>query len=84
MTARQIEYDRMMAQIRRWSPDRRLIWVHDILNTLPAAPKRPQREPTLHRALGLLATERPAPSDEIIQQWLHERQYDQTTNAQEA
>lgn len=84
MTARQIEYDRMMAQIRRWSPDRRLILVHDILNTLSGAPKRPQREPTLHRALGLLATEQPAPSDEVIQQWLRERQYDQTTNAQEA
>lgn len=73
MLVRQIEYDRMMAQIRRWSPDRRLTLVHDILNTLAAETKPSQREPTLQLALGLLATEDPAPSAEVVQQWLRER-----------
>lgn len=74
MATRQIEYDHVIAQVRRWSPDRRLTLVRDILNTLPTTPEQPQREPTLQRALGLLATEQPAPSDEVIQQWLRERQ----------
>lgn len=74
MATRQIEYDHVIAQVRRWSPDRRLTLVRDILNTLPTTPEQPQREPTLQQALGLLATEQPAPSDEVIQQWLRERQ----------
>lgn len=31
------------------------------------------RQPTLDRALGLLATDRPAPSDAEVEQWLEER-----------
>jgi len=73
MILRQAEYDRVIAQIRRWTPDRQLTLVRDVLNTLPAAPEQPQREPTLHLALGLLSTEHPAPSDETIRQWLRER-----------
>jgi len=73
MTFRQAEYERIMAQIKRWPPDHRLTLVRDVLNTLPAIPAQPRRSPTLHVALGLLATDQPAPTDETIQQWLRER-----------
>ena len=33
---------------------------------------RPKRRKTLNKALGLLATNQPAPSDEEIEQWLDE------------
>jgi hypothetical protein len=38
----------------------------------PSAVISHPRERTLNRALGLLATNRPAPSDEEVEQWLEE------------
>jgi hypothetical protein len=45
-----------------------------VINTLAeeTSSSRPRRE-TLGKALGLLATDKPAPSDSEIEQWLDER-----------
>jgi hypothetical protein len=67
-------YDNVLQMIRQWPPNRRFALVRDVINTLATEvfPSRPRRK-TLEKALGLLATSRPAPSDAEIQQWLDER-----------
>jgi hypothetical protein len=73
-TIRADSYDSVLQTVRQWPPDRRLALVRDVINTLATEvfPSRPRRK-TLEKALGLLATSRPAPSDAEIQQWLDER-----------
>ena len=73
-TIRANSYDSVLQTVRQWPPDRRLALVRDVINTLATEvfPSRPRRK-TLEKALGLLATSRPAPSDAEIQQWLDER-----------
>jgi hypothetical protein len=56
------------------APARRFTLVQDVLNTLATEVTSTQsRRKTLHKALGLLATDQPAPSDAETQQWLDER-----------
>jgi len=73
-TIRANSYDSVLQTVRQWPPDRRFALVRDVINTLATEvfPSRPRRK-TLEKALGLLATSRPAPSDAEIQQWLDER-----------
>ena len=70
-------YDSVLQTVRQWPPDRRFALVRDVINTLETevSPSRPRRK-TLKKALGLLATNRPAPSDAQVQQWLDERRTD--------
>ena len=67
-------YDSVLQTVRQWPPDRRFALVRDVINTLETevSPSRP-RPKTLKKALGLLATNGPAPSDAEIQEWLDER-----------
>jgi len=67
-------YETVLKTVRQWSPDRRFALVRDVINTLTpeVVPSRPKRK-TLEKALGLLATSRPVPSDAQVQQWLDER-----------
>jgi len=67
-------YETVLKTVRQWPPDRRFALVRDVINTLSpeVIPSRP-RHKTLEKALGLLATSRPAPSDAKVQQWLDER-----------
>lgn len=37
-----------------------------------AGAPRSKREPTLHRAMGMAATDRPPPTDEEVDRWLEE------------
>ena len=66
-------YQTVLDAVRQWSPDRRFTLVRDVLNTLApeVAHHRPRRK-TLEKALGLLATSQPVPSDAEIKQWLDE------------
>ena len=61
-------YDSVLQTVRQWPPHRRFALVRDVIDTLAAdaSPSRPRRK-TLKKALGLLATGRPAPSDAEIQ-----------------
>lgn len=66
-------YETILNAVRQWPPNRRFALVQDVLDTLASevAPPRPRRK-TLEKALGLLATDQPAPSDAEIQTWLDE------------
>ena len=67
-------YSDVIKMIGAWTPDRRFMLVRDVLKTLEPEFKmtRPKRRKTLNKALGLLSTNQPAPSDEEIEQWLDE------------
>jgi len=67
-------YETILGAIRRWPPERRFALVQDVLDTLAAEVVSSRlRRKTLAKALGLLATDRPAPSDTEVRQWLDER-----------
>jgi len=67
-------YETILKTVRRWPAERRFALVQDVLNTLKSeATATPQKSNTLERALGLLATDRPAPSDAEIEKMLDER-----------
>ena len=67
-------YAAVIKAVREWPAAQRLSLVQDILATLaPEVAPAPQRQPTFARALGLLATNLPAPSDTDITALLDER-----------
>lgn len=67
-------YEDVLRIIHGWPPARRFSLVHDVLRMLAAETERDQpRAPTLTEALGMLATDRPAPSDAEVDAWLDER-----------
>ena len=72
-TRKTVSYENVLDAVRQWPPDRRFALVQDVLSTLApeVLPSRP-RHKTLEKALGLLATSQPAPSDAEIKQWLDE------------
>ncbi|HDQ73920.1 MAG TPA: hypothetical protein ENN19_17760 [Chloroflexi bacterium] len=74
MNVLETSYETILQAVRRWPPTKRFALVRDVINTLSpeAAALRPKRN-TLDEALGLLATDQPAPSDEDVQRWLAER-----------
>lgn len=68
------EFNRMLKRVRQWPPEARIALVRAVLQTLPpATPTDDDRAATLDLARGLLATDRPPPSDEDIARWLDER-----------
>ncbi|MGC9393758.1 MAG: hypothetical protein ACP5J4_02750 [Anaerolineae bacterium] len=73
-TAETIQYRTVVEQVKTWPADERLALVQDILRTLKSQIVTPDRqEGTLGKALGLLTSQYPAPTDNTVQQWLHER-----------
>ena len=73
-TVENIQYRTVVEQIKEWPVDERLALVQDILRTLqPQLDVSEHQEETLDKALGLLASQYPAPTDDTVKQWLHER-----------
>jgi dihydroneopterin aldolase len=67
-------YEAVIKAVRGWPAAQRLALVQEVLTTLaPDVALVSQRQPTLARALGLLATNTPAPSDIDIAALLDER-----------
>lgn len=64
-----VNYEVILAAVQQWPAPQQMALVQDVLKTLELA--RP-RQATLSRALGLLATDQPAPTDEEVKQWLDE------------
>ena len=67
-------HDAVLQTINRWTPTQRFALVQEVLKTLepPAlSPTFPKRH-TLDKALGLLKTDRLAPTDEEVGRILHE------------
>jgi len=73
-------YETVLRTVHRWPPTRRFALVQDVINTLSLETifPRPRRK-TLEKALGLLSTDHPAPSDAEIRQWLDERRMEKYT-----
>lgn len=68
------DYETVIKMVRLTSAAQRLALVQDVLATLaPDLALTPPRQPTLSHALGLLATDQPAPSDSDIATLLDER-----------
>lgn len=67
-------YESIFEIVREWTPAQRFHLVQDILKTLAPReePMRAKRQ-TLQKALGLLATDQPPPTDEEVRRWLDER-----------
>ena len=66
-------YKAIIEIVRDWPPASRLSLVQDVLKTLALeVEKSRSKRNTLEKALGLLATDQPAPSDTEVQQWLDE------------
>lgn len=66
-------YESVVNTIRSWPAAQRLTLVQDVLATLAPDITPPRRQPTLARALGLLATDVAAPSDEDVAKLLDQR-----------
>jgi hypothetical protein len=69
-----LTYDQVLETVHTRPPAKRILLAQDLLKSL--APEietsRPKRN-TLKKALGLLATGQPTPTDEDIRRWLEER-----------
>jgi ClpP class serine protease len=72
-TTASAQYKTILAQVTTWSAEERLSLIREILRTHKEELKRVQRDKgTLDSALGLLATDAPAPTDETIHRWISE------------
>ena len=70
MTAIPVNYETVLQLVYQLPARQRFALIHDVLKSLePMSAKGP----TLPRALGLLATEADAPTDEEVDAWLDER-----------
>ncbi len=73
MAIESIKYRDVLQVVETWSPEWRLALMRDLLNSLESEWKTPRpREKTLSQALGLLATDQPAPTDDQVQAMLDE------------
>ncbi len=69
-----LTHETILATVREWPVEERLALLHEVLQTLhPDAAPREVHRPTLSRALGLAATDQPAPDDTTVKAWLAER-----------
>lgn len=66
-------YDGVLNIVRQWPSAKRMTLIQDVLETFATRVEaaRPARA-TLKQALGLLATDQPAPTDEEVEQMLDE------------
>ncbi len=69
-----LTYDTVLQAVNHWSPTQRFALVQDVLKTLEPSALSPSfsKRHTLDKALGLLKTDRPAPTDEEVGRILHE------------
>jgi hypothetical protein len=68
-----IGYESVLRIVSLWPTSQQIALVEDVLKTISSRVEPPkQRRRTLDRALGLLATDKPAPTDDEVKQWLDE------------
>jgi hypothetical protein len=68
-----IGYEGVLKIVSQWPMAQRMSLVEDVLKTISSRVDLPkQRRRTLDHALGLLATDRPTPTDEEVEQWMDE------------
>lgn len=70
-------YRSVLKTIGEWSPEWRLALIRDLVQSLQTEwQTQHPRKPTLQKALGLLATDKPAPTDEQVKDWLGKHRTD--------
>lgn len=68
-----ISYNSVLSVVSQWPPAQQQALVNDVLKMISPRIEPPRkRRPTLNQALGLLATDKPAPTDAEVKQWLDE------------
>jgi len=72
MIRRDDSYASVLHIVRTWPARQRYLLVQDLLKTLEPEAESTQAGDTLSLARGLLATDKPAPTDEEVAQWLEE------------
>lgn len=66
-----ISYESVLEIVSQWPTAQQIALVEDVLKTISSRVDPPkQRRRTLDQALGLLATDKAAPTDEEVEQWL--------------
>jgi hypothetical protein len=65
------DYQRVLEIVSSWPYDDRARLIDDLTQGLVDQLPPPPRD-TLSRAIGLLKTDAPPPSDEEVKQWIHE------------
>lgn len=66
-----VSYEGVLKIISQWPASRQMALVEDVLKTVsPRVVPPKQRRRTLDEALGMLATDKAAPTDEEVKQWL--------------
>ena len=72
MTYSELSYESILQAVYHWPAAKRFLLIQDLLKTIEPKEVELERADTLRQALGLLATDQPAPSDEEITHWLNE------------
>lgn len=72
MTYSDPSYESVLRIVYGWPAARRFLLIQDLLKTIEPDEQPARRPDTLHQALGLLATDQPAPSEEETAHWLAE------------
>jgi len=73
MTYSELSYESVLRVVYTWPPAKRYSLIQDLLKTIEPKEQESKRPDTLSQALGLLATDQPAPNDEEVARWLNER-----------
>lgn len=67
-------YESVLNIVSHWPSIQQQALVNDVLKMISPRVEPPKvRRETLNEALGLLATDQPAPADAEVKQWLEER-----------
>ena len=73
MAYSELSYESVLQVVHTWPPAKRYLLIQELLKTIEPKEQETQRPETLSRALGLLASDQPAPTDEEVARWLSER-----------
>jgi len=73
MSYSELSYESVLRAVHTWPAAKRYLLVQDLLRTIEPKEQETRRPDTLSQALGLLATDQPAPSDEEVARMLNER-----------
>lgn len=78
MLSSTVTYEEVIQVVQQWSPSQRFSLVQELFQSLASEikPSVRQQKNTLSKALGLLATTSPAPTDAQVKEWLDERRFE--------
>lgn len=72
-TIENASYEGVLRVVQQWPTTRQIELVRDVLSAISPRISLPlKRQKTLGRAFGLLANEKPAPTDAEVQRWLED------------